>query len=77
MTAPSPAARGIAETWRGAFALHGVRLPIGADDLGRIRDSNGDVVAWVTDDARGEADRAALARLICQGVNGFALGSGR
>lgn len=69
MTAPSPADAGMAEAWRGEFTLHGVRLPLGADDRGRILDSNGDVVAEVTDDARGAADRAAIARLICQGVN--------
>lgn len=70
MTAPSsPAVAGIAETWRGEFSLHGVRLPLGADDRGRILDSNGDVVASITDDGRGHLARAALARLIAEAVN--------
>jgi hypothetical protein len=69
----SPASAGMAEAWRGEFTLAGVRLPLGADNLGRILDANGDVVARVTEDARGDVDRAALARLICQGVNRAAL----
>jgi hypothetical protein len=73
MIALSLARFGLAEVLAGEFTLAGVRLPLGADACGRILDANGDVVARVTEDARGDVDRAALARLICQGVNRAAL----
>ena len=73
VAAGTAADAGMAEAWRGEFELFGVRLPLGADAFGRILDRNGDVVARITDDARGEGDRAGLARLICQAVNRAAL----
>ncbi len=67
----SPGRRGFAETYRVEFEL---KLPLAsAEQPGRIADDAGNIVAGINTREFSAEEAERLARLICRGVNWFAL----
>ena len=67
----SPGRRGFAETYRVEFEL---KLPLASGEQpGRIADAAGNIVAGINTREFSAEEAERLARLICRGVNWFAL----